>query len=124
MALRPRRCAVGAGVLGASFDFRVTAAGQAELLREALSVAPGLGSATVIETRVGFRPVGPGVRPLLGWVRGVDGLMVGNGLGAGGLTMGPYAGKLLADAVCGVAGVDLTAFDPLRAVAGPPPLLR
>ena len=51
---------------GVGFDYRVTAAGQAEVLAEALHVAPGLATATIIETRVGFRPVGPGVRPLLG----------------------------------------------------------
>ena len=55
---------------GAGFDYRVTAAGQAEVLSEALRIAPGLGAATMIETRVGFRPAGAEVRPLLGWVRG------------------------------------------------------
>lgn len=82
---------------GSGYDYRVTAAGQAEVLTEALSVAPGLGTATMIETRVGFRPVGNEVRPLIGWVEGIDGLAVCNGPGAGGLTMGPLAGRLLAD---------------------------
>jgi D-amino-acid dehydrogenase len=97
----------------AGFDDRVTAAGQAEVLAEALHIAPGLGEATVIETRVGFRPAAP--RPLLGWVRGVEGLAVGNGLGAAGLTIGPLAGRLLADMVTGQAGLlDLAPFDPAR----------
>jgi D-amino-acid dehydrogenase len=104
---------------GVGFDYRVTAGGQAELLREALGIAPGLGSATIIETRIGFRPAGPGLRPLLGWVSGVEGLAVGNGLGASGLTMGPYAGKLLADLVLGRSVVDLAAFDPMRPAASP-----
>ena len=99
---------------GAGFDYRVTASGQAEVLTEALRVAPGLGEATMMETRVGFRPVG--VRPLLGWVRGVEGLAVGNGLGAAGLTIGPFAGRLLADLVTGQAGLmDLSPFDPAEA---------
>ena len=97
----------------AGFDDRVTAAGQAEVLAEALHIAPGLGEATVIETRVGFRPAAP--RPLLGWVRGVEGLAVANGLGAAGLTIGPLAGRLLADMVTGQAGLlDLAPFDPAR----------
>jgi D-amino-acid dehydrogenase len=97
------------------FDYRVTAAGQAEVLAEALHVAPGLASATIIETRVGFRPVGPGIRPLLGYVDGLDGLLIGNGLGAAGLTIGPLAGMLLADAALGrKPKFDLTPFDPLR----------
>jgi D-amino-acid dehydrogenase len=102
---------------GAGFDYRVTAAGQAEVLQEALHVAPGLAAATVIETRVGFRPASANGLPLLGRVRGVDGLFVGNGLGAAGLTIGPFAGKLLADVVLGrEASMDLRAFDPLRGV--------
>ncbi len=43
---------------GSGFDYRITAAGQAEVLAEALGIAPGLGVATVLETRVGFRPAG------------------------------------------------------------------
>ena len=59
---------------GVGFDYRITAAGQAEVLNAALSIAPGLGAATLVETRVGFRPLGAGVRPSLGmefwWWRG------------------------------------------------------
>ncbi|MBV8578806.1 MAG: FAD-dependent oxidoreductase, partial [Acetobacteraceae bacterium] len=43
--------------LGVGFDYRVTAGGQAEVLNQALAVAPGLASASLIETRVGFRPL-------------------------------------------------------------------
>ncbi|HTC10760.1 MAG TPA: FAD-dependent oxidoreductase [Acetobacteraceae bacterium] len=100
---------------GAGFAYRVTAAGQAEVLAHALDVAPGLAGAELIETRVGFRPVGPEVRPLLGRVRGVDGLVIGNGLGAAGLTIGPLAGRLLAEVALGQqTRVDLVPFDPLR----------
>jgi D-amino-acid dehydrogenase len=105
---------------GAGFDYRVTVAGQTEVLSEALRIAPGLAAASVIETRVGFRPVGAETRPLLGWVRGVAGLAVGNGLGAAGLTIGPLAGRLLADLVLGRPGlVDLARFDPMRRVGLP-----
>jgi D-amino-acid dehydrogenase len=100
---------------GSGFDYRVTAAGQMEVLTEALRVAPGLASATIIETRVGFRPVALGGRPLLGTVAGIAGLVVGNGLGAAGLTIGPFAGKLLADVALGRdPDFDLAPFDPLR----------
>jgi D-amino-acid dehydrogenase len=101
---------------GVGFDYRVTASGQAEVLSEALRIAPGLGEATMIETRVGFRPVS--VRPLLGWARGIEGLAIGNGLGAAGLTIGPFAGRLLADLVTGQArSIDLTPFDPIGGAA-------
>jgi D-amino-acid dehydrogenase len=100
---------------GAGFDYRVTAAGLAEVLAQALAVAPGLDAATYLETRVGFRPAGPDTRPLLGPVAGVPGLFVATGLGAEGLTMGPYAGGIAARAALGLdPGIDLTPFDPLR----------
>jgi D-amino-acid dehydrogenase len=102
------------------FDYRVTASGQAEVLAEALHIAPGLATAAMIETRVGFRPVGVEARPLLGWVRGVKGLAAGNGLGAAGLTIGPFAGRLLADLVTGRPGlIDLSPFDPMRRPEAP-----
>ena len=100
---------------GAGFDDRVTAAGLSEVLAQALAVAPGLASATYLETRVGFRPAGPDSRPLLGLVPGVPGLVVATGLGAEGLTMGPYAGSIAARVALGLdPGLDLTPFDPLR----------
>src|SRR5690349_858453 len=49
----------------------------------------------------GFVPVGQGIRPLLGAVPGAAGLMVGNGLGAAGLTIGPFAGRALAELALG-----------------------
>ncbi len=103
---------------GVGFDYRVTAAGQAEVLTEALHVAPGLASATIIETRVGFRPVGRGIRPLLGAMPGIDGLLVGNGLGAAGLTIGPFAGRALAEAALGhEPPIDLDPFVPMQRAA-------
>jgi D-amino-acid dehydrogenase len=116
LAFEGSRVVVGATrEVGVGFDYRVTAAGQAEVLQHALHVAPGLGEATVIETRIGFRPASADGLPLLGAVRGVDGLYVGNGLGAVGLTIGPFAGRLLADQVLGrEPAMDLRPFDPLR----------
>jgi D-amino-acid dehydrogenase len=99
----------------AGFDYRVTAAGQAEVLREALRVAPGLACATVLETRIGFRPVGPDARPLLGLAPHHEGLLIGNGLGPSGLTIGPFAGRLLAELALGQApAFDLAPYRPLR----------
>ena len=100
---------------GAGFDRRLTAGGLEEVLRQALAVAPGLAGASYLETRVGFRPMGPDARPLLGPVPGVDGLVVASGLGANGLTMGPYAGAIAARVALGQpAGIDLAPVDPLR----------
>jgi D-amino-acid dehydrogenase len=101
---------------GTGFDYRVTPGGLAEVLEQALAVAPGLATATYLETRVGFRPMSPDGRPLLGPVPGVEGLVVATGLGPNGLTMGPYAGAIAALAALGEPpGVDLGPVNPLRA---------
>ncbi len=98
---------------GSGFDYRVTPAGLAEILEQALAVAPGLAGGTYLETRVGFRPMGPGLRPLLGPVPGLAGLVVATGLGASGLTMGPLAGSLAAQAALGLPpALDLEPFAP------------
>jgi D-amino-acid dehydrogenase len=100
---------------GSGFDYRMTSGGLAEVLNEALGVAPGLANATVVETRIGFRPMSPDHRPLLGPVPGTDGLVVATGLGASGLTMGPRAGAIAARVALGLPpGEDLAPFNPLR----------
>ncbi|TDQ00980.1 D-amino-acid dehydrogenase [Labedaea rhizosphaerae] len=98
---------------GSGFDHRVTAAGQAEVLSHALAVAPGLATATLLETRVGFRPASPDGEPLLGQLD--ENLYVATGFGPGGLTLAPYAGRLVADLVLGRdPGFDLTPYRPDR----------
>jgi D-amino-acid dehydrogenase len=100
---------------GSGFDHRVTAEGQAAVLNVGLAVAPGLADAELIETRIGFRPMSPDELPLLG-ATPVPGLFIGNGLGPTGLTMGPFAGRQLADAMLGRAPeIDLAPYAPLRA---------
>jgi D-amino-acid dehydrogenase len=71
------------------------------VLNAGLAVAPGLAAWTLHEIRIGFRPLAHDNRPKLGPVPGVDNLFVANGLGPSGLTMGPYAGALIADVVLG-----------------------
>ncbi|MGM7702530.1 NAD(P)/FAD-dependent oxidoreductase [Pseudalkalibacillus sp. Hm43] len=78
------------------FDHRVTAGGIQEILNQALDIAPGLKDTTLLETRVGFRPFTPGFLPIIGPVPEVEGLLIANGLGASGLTSGPYLGAQLA----------------------------
>lgn len=84
-------------------DFRVTAGGQAEVLQAGLAVAPGLASATVLETRIGFRPMPVNQTPTLGRHQALKGFFVGNGLGHSGLTYGAYSGSLLAGLIDGKA---------------------
>ncbi|MGO0714739.1 NAD(P)/FAD-dependent oxidoreductase [Bacillus subtilis] len=99
-------------------DLRVTAGGQHEVLSKALAVAPGLADAAAVETRVGFRPFTPGFLPVVGAVPNVQGLYAANGLGASGLTMGPFLGAELAKLVLGKqTELDLSPYHPAGALA-------
>lgn len=82
-------------------DTRVTAGGMHEVLDKGLALAPGLAYGTVEEVRVGFRPFTPGFLPVIGRVPGWEGLITANGLGASGLTMGPFLGRQLAKLALG-----------------------
>jgi glycine/D-amino acid oxidase-like deaminating enzyme len=100
---------------GSGFDHRVTAAGQLEVLEQALAVAPGLRDATLLETRVGFRPATPDGLPVLGPLPGHPRIVMATGFGPTGLTMAPLAGALLADVVLGEEPrLDLTPYLPDR----------
>lgn len=96
---------------GSGYDPRLTAGGVARVLDDALSVAPGLADATLVDLRVGLRPASPDGLPWLGEVPGRPGLWVATGMGPSGLTLGPYSGSLVADALLGrPPAVDLTPF--------------
>ncbi len=94
------------------FDNRVTAGGLHEILTKALMIAPGLESSTVVETKVGFRPVAPGFLPIIGPIPNYQGILVANGLGSSGLTVGPYLGAELAKLALGEkTEIDLSLYD-------------
>ncbi len=100
---------------GSGFDHRITAAGQREVLDHALTVAPGLADATLLETRIGFRPASPDGLPLLGALAERPDVLVATGFGPGGLTVAPFAGRLVAGLALGEeAPVDLTPYRPER----------
>lgn len=94
------------------YDTRVTAGGIQEILNKGLGLAPGLANSTVQEVRVGFRPFTPGFLPVIGAVPGWDGLIAANGLGASGLTMGPFIGLQLAKLALGMdLDIDIHDYD-------------
>lgn len=100
---------------GSGFDYRVTIEGVKEVVDQALSVAPGLGDGTLSEIRIGFRPMGDQIIPFLGEVTSIKDLVIATGLGASGLTMGPYVGKLAAEIVTNVRlNLDITPYSPER----------
>jgi D-amino-acid dehydrogenase len=107
------RVVFGATRESAGFEYRTTVSGVSWLLASALRLAPGLGAASLLETRIGFRPATSDGRPLLGWL--ADGLIVAAGNGAEGLTAGVWTGSLAAMlALDEQPGADLSPFDPTR----------
>lgn len=86
---------------GSGFDPRVTAEGLRQVLADALTLAPGLGAATVIETRVGLRPLPTRELPTFGPLPGRLDVFVATGYGAAGLTMAPLLGDAVAEQVAG-----------------------
>ncbi|UPK46753.1 NAD(P)/FAD-dependent oxidoreductase [Paenibacillus pabuli] len=94
------------------YDTRVTAGGMQEILNKGLELAPGLVDSTFQEVRVGFRPFTPGFLPVMGAVPGWKGLITANGLGASGLTMGPFIGSQLAKLALGMElDIDIQPYD-------------
>lgn len=99
------------------FDQRRTLAGMNEIFDKTLKTAPGLAESTVLETRVGFRPYTPGFLPVIGRLPGHDHIFVANGLGASGLTVGPFLGAELARLVRGEkTELDLAPYDVAGAI--------
>ncbi len=84
------------------YDTRITTGGIQEIVNKGLIVAPGLADSTFQEIRVGFRPFTPGFLPVMGDVPGFKGLFAANGLGASGLTTGPFIGSQLAKMALGM----------------------
>ncbi|MEU2580446.1 FAD-dependent oxidoreductase [Micrococcus luteus] len=110
-------------VLGATYenkvgyDCRVTVGGMQEIITKALEFAPRLAEATVVEARVGFRPVTPEFLPVIGPLPGFQGLLLANGLGSTGLTMGPFIGSQLAKlAMSEPTDIDLHPYDVRTAI--------
>ncbi len=103
LAFEQQRIVIGAthenDVTG--YDTRVTPGGMQEVLNKGLELAPQLANSTFTEMRVGFRPFTADFLPVFGAMPGWSGLFIANGLGASGLTMGPYIGYLLAQLVLG-----------------------
>ena len=98
----------------AGFDVRPTAAGLRDLLRECVSIAPGLASATFTEVRVGLRPSSADDRPILGAMPGWSNVHICTGHGANGLLMGPYSAALVAAGVRGTPRAELAPYGVAR----------
>jgi D-amino-acid dehydrogenase len=72
------------------------------VLSKVLRIAPGLASASLIETRVGLRPRSSDGYPIIGRPRSTHNAIVATGLGAWGLTLGPLTGHIAAEQALGL----------------------
>lgn len=116
LAFDDSRVVVGATrETGTGFDYRLTASGVKEVIDAGLEMAPGLADSTVHQMRIGFRPMGPDVLPLLGTIDKLENIIISTGLGPSGITMGPYVGVLAGEiALESKINVDLRPYHPLR----------
>jgi len=102
---------------GSGFDPRVTAHGQRHVLDNALRLSPGLTAATLLETRVGLRPLSTDGFPIVGVVGEHASIHVASGFGPVGLTVGPYVGDQLGNRlVSGEWDTNLDSFAPRSTV--------
>jgi D-amino-acid dehydrogenase len=100
---------------GSGFSPHTTAAGVAEVLAEALRVAPGLAGAEIREIRVGLRPASRDGLPILGPVPAIAKLLLATGHGPIGLQLGPYSGKVVAGIIAhGAAETEIGRFSLAR----------
>src|SRR5699024_945988 len=99
------------------FNYRTTVEGGEEVVTEAAAVATGLAKGSIEGARIGVRARGPDALPVIGKVDHLNGVTLATGLGASGLTMGPYVGRLAATIIKGEeVNLDLDAYHPGRAI--------
>jgi Glycine/D-amino acid oxidases (deaminating) len=101
----------------AGYDTRITAGGMQEILDKGITLAPELADSMFLEVRVGFRPFTADFLPVFGVVPGWDNLLTGNGLGASGLTAGPFIGSQLAKLALGMElEINMSDYDVCKAM--------
>ncbi len=83
------------------YNLQPTVKGMHALLTRALPVAPALEDSKINEMRVGLRPYTSTSLPIIGRLATHPNVLVANGLGASGLTIGPYLGRELAKLALG-----------------------
>jgi D-amino-acid dehydrogenase len=112
LSFGPNRVVCGATrETGSGFDIRVTAGGLHSVTSEALRVAPGLANGSLLETRVGLRPLSDDGLPFIDRLAGHEAVVVSVGHGPSGLQLGPWSGRLAAELAIGrTPSSDITPF--------------
>jgi glycine oxidase len=105
----------GATVEDVGFDDRATAGGIGELLEALRALVPASANATFTGVRVGFRPMTPDARPMIGRSSRIPGLVYAVGHYRNGVLLAPVTGELVVKALAGeedeaFAGCDTQRF--------------
>ena len=105
------RTLVGATVERVGFDERTTDEAINDLWTCAQALAPGIATATIVETWAGLRPGTPDDLPILGRDSRVQGLFYATGHYRNGILLAPITSQLLAELIVeGQSSIDLTDF--------------
>lgn len=97
------------------FVAQPTDAALAELRQRAADVLPAAANLPVARRIAGVRPLSPDRRPIIGFVPGVEGVILATGHGTKGVHLAAATGVVVADLVArGASDVDLTPFAPAR----------
>ncbi|MBV6508135.1 MAG: Hydrogen cyanide synthase subunit HcnC [Acidimicrobiales bacterium] len=107
---------IGATSEERGFSRQVTGWGVNELLRDALTLIPGLGESELTECRAGLRPGTPDNGPVVGWGR-TEGLYLATGHFRHGVLLAPITAEAVAADLAGrPAPAEIGAFRPGRFV--------
>ncbi|MHB8681098.1 MAG: glycine oxidase ThiO [Acidimicrobiales bacterium] len=116
--LVPRRdgtIVVGATVEERGDDTEVTAGAVYELLRDARRVVPAVSELGLAEAMAGLRPGSPDNGPLIGWLPGLQGVLVATGHYRNGILLTPITSAAVVALLCGETPPAQTAlFGPQR----------
>jgi glycine oxidase len=108
------RLVAGATVEERGWDTTVTVGGVYELVRDIVTLVPGLDDTELVEARAGLRPGSPDDLPIVG-ASAIEGLVVATGHYRNGILLTPVTAEGVAAAVLGESGPDeLAACDPRR----------
>lgn len=74
---------------------QATTAGKNEIITKASDIIPEINHFSIEDIRVGFRPNTFNRLPVFGKIKDFNNIIIATGLGASGLTTGPFIGKLI-----------------------------
>lgn len=111
------RTVIGSTLESGTAEKHTTPAGVQKILTAALTMAPGLASAPILETWAGVRPDSPDHLPIIGPTN-VEGLYVATGHYRNGMLLAPVTAKYLAECIAtGKPSAWFEPFSPLRFAA-------